>query len=362
MQENRNYTKAVLLFLNYPSNRGEENTDFRIFLPYYLGLQHWDATSRHWWSENTIQLKGNFVCEVLPSWCPKARKSPAPSTPSREGCSEREGDKGVSKWDKHTPSSWFTEVPFTGFLVENQVLCTFRHDTSTPKHNQSPLINLGSFPHLVSFSGAAAIQVSVTLSTSRFIHWEASSQTSAFLMLHTHNSCIIHPTSEATSRETSEKCAMAWEHQPQLPGRAQLLGVAKGAVWNLLSAAELLLFALLPPLQRDATAESIRAGVWQEQPWNKRRVIHSLCLRSFSSCCWRCPWLKGWEAHAAQQSLCSSCHPSHPWKNRHFHQVPSDTAGGGALRVEAANQWFWKCQTFQSRRLEIHWLQCGKSC
>lgn len=85
------------------------------FFPYYLGIQHWDATSRHWWSENTIQWKGNFVCEVLhelPGWCPKPRKSPAPSTPSREGCSEREGDK----WDKHTPSSWFTEVPFTGSM------------------------------------------------------------------------------------------------------------------------------------------------------------------------------------------------------------------------------------------------------
>lgn len=157
MKENRNYTKAALLFPNYPWNRGKRNTDFRIF--FLLAGPSAAICNRQTPVEwKTIQLKGKCcVWGAPPDHHPSSqagiqtpgRTQPQPLHAGKEvlGKPWWEGEKGVSKWDRHTWSNRFTEVPFTGFLVENQVLCMFRHDTSTPKQNQSPLINWWSFPH-----------------------------------------------------------------------------------------------------------------------------------------------------------------------------------------------------------------------
>lgn len=92
MKENRNYTKAALLFPNYPWNRGKRNTDFRIFF-LLLGPSavRCNRQTPVEWKYNSIERQMLCVrCStrpppLFPSWDPNPRKNPAPTTPCREG-------------------------------------------------------------------------------------------------------------------------------------------------------------------------------------------------------------------------------------------------------------------------------------
>lgn len=83
-----------------------EKYRFQDFFFYYLGLQHWDATSRHWWSENTIQLKSKSGVWGDPRAhqpCSKAQEEPSPNH-SIQGrrCSGNPGGKGRKGWANET--------------------------------------------------------------------------------------------------------------------------------------------------------------------------------------------------------------------------------------------------------------------
>lgn len=140
---------------------------------------------------------------------------------------------------------------------------------------------------------------------------------------------IIHPQSGAASG------AGEWEGCTKpLPGQAQLLGAARGS--RLLSGAELLLLALLSTFQRIPQPRA--PGLGREQPWNKLNLfssqestqpelVHSLSLRSFSSCWWGQPWLGGWWERHSRAPARPPIPPCHPKTSRHFHQIhPQPTA------------------------------------
>lgn len=195
MKQNRNYAKAVWLFLNYLWNRRERER-FHEFLV-YLGPQQWDAT--HLFNHLTLpdihdvktqlnkRSKGKFrsTCVwgapwahqppsrdgILPPSEPREEPSPSHSILSSRGtrCSKSQGipwGKGGIKWDKHTLSNWFTDSPFTGFLVNNQVYSlqvqTWYKHACTGKPKSTNCFFFWSFPLFV-LSGEAGIQVSLRL-------------------------------------------------------------------------------------------------------------------------------------------------------------------------------------------------------
>lgn len=138
-----------------------------------------------------------------PTLFPNPRKNPAPSSAPREGGALQalvgRGERGEQmrqthcRWLIHRGAIYWNPCGKTKFFACSDMIQAHQ---SKPKVHW---IKLWSFPHLVSFSGGAGIQVSVTLSTNEFTRWEDSSQPSAFLMLPS-ISCIIHPKSAATSR------------------------------------------------------------------------------------------------------------------------------------------------------------------
>lgn len=174
----------------------------------YAGSQQWDATHllNHFTPPDIREVKtqlnkrfeGKFwsVCTWGAPWAhqpssqagllppSKAQEEPSPNhsilslggtrCSKSKGIPWGKGEKGMIKWDKHTSSNWFTDLPFTGFLVNNQIYSLqvqtwYKHTcTGKPKSTDYFLILSTFCPFRRSWNPGD----SQTLSRNEFINWE----------------------------------------------------------------------------------------------------------------------------------------------------------------------------------------------
>lgn len=117
MKENKNYTKAVLLFLNYPWNRERKISISGFFSPIWAFNSDMQQAGSGG-VKTQFNWKANFVCEVLhepahplPKLVSKAQEKPSPnhSIQGRKS-SGSPGGKGRKGWANETNTLGVTDL------------------------------------------------------------------------------------------------------------------------------------------------------------------------------------------------------------------------------------------------------------